>query len=114
MCITGESLARGYLNNPELTAGKFVQDLWDFYDSHDGYHRSYITYRTGDLARWLWDGNIEFLGRIDYQVKIRGYRVELAEIENQLLLYPGIKEAVVTAGERKSGDRYLSLYFSMA
>ncbi|MFC2145920.1 amino acid adenylation domain-containing protein [Acidobacteriota bacterium] len=113
LCITGESLARGYLNNPELTAGKFVQDLWDFYDSHDGYHRSYITYRTGDLARWLWDGNIEFLGRIDYQVKIRGYRVELAEIENQLLLYPGIKEAVVTAGERKSGDRYLSLYFAV-
>ena len=60
-----------------------------------------VCYRTGDLARWLPAGNIEFLGRIDQQVKIRGFRVELGEIENRLLNYPGIKEAVVLAQEEE-------------
>jgi acyl-CoA synthetase (AMP-forming)/AMP-acid ligase II len=54
-------------------------------------------YRTGDLARWLSNGEIEFLGRIDFQVKIRGHRIELKEIENQLLKINNIKEAVVIA-----------------
>ncbi|MCU0287485.1 MAG: amino acid adenylation domain-containing protein, partial [Acidobacteria bacterium] len=67
-------------------------------------------YRTGDLARWLPDGNIEFLGRIDYQVKVRGFRVELGEIENRLLNNPGIKEAVVLAHEEEKGDKYLCAY----
>jgi len=67
-------------------------------------------YRTGDRARWLPDGNIEFLGRIDHQVKIRGFRIEMGEIENQLLAYDGIKEAVVLSREDKTGDKYLCAY----
>ncbi|NIM13228.1 MAG: amino acid adenylation domain-containing protein [Candidatus Aminicenantes bacterium] len=67
-------------------------------------------YKTGDLARWLSDGNIEFIGRVDFQVKIRGHRVELGEIENQLLNHEAIKEVVVIVNERE-GDKYLCAYF---
>jgi amino acid adenylation domain-containing protein len=114
LCTGGRGVARGYLNNPELTAEKFDQDLWDYQDDQDGYHRSnrshmsyksyrsYI-YRTGDLARWMLDGNIEFLGRIDYQVKIRGFRVELGEIESQLLKHDLIQDAVVIDREEPGG-----------
>ena len=88
LCIAGEGVAEGYLNNPDLTAEKFyISDISD------------KTYRTGDLARWLSDGNIEFLGRIDHQVKIRGFRIELGEVENQLLTHERIKEAVVLPGD---------------
>ncbi len=73
LCISGEGLARGYLNRPELTAEKFV---WG------GEAESAFSpfYRTGDLACWLRDGNIRYLGRMDFQVKIRGFRIELGEI----------------------------------
>ena len=67
-------------------------------------------YKTGDLARWLVDGNIEFLGRIDYQVKIRGFRVELGEIESRLLNHNQIKECVVAAGKDEKGGGYLCAY----
>ena len=95
LCISGEGLARGYFNNPELTAEKFVENPFE---------PGKRMYKTGDLARWLADGNIEFLGRIDNQVKIRGFRIELGEIEANLLNIEGIKEAVVIAigeGENK-------------
>jgi tyrocidine synthetase-3 len=73
-------------------------------------HSSYSPlYRTGDLARWRPDGNIEFLGRIDFQVKIRGFRIELGEIESQLLTHGKIKEAVVLAGE-DNDNKYLCAY----
>jgi tyrocidine synthetase-3 len=123
LCIAGAGVARGYLNNPELTAQKFDRDLWDYHDYQDRYHRShrsyksyithrsYRTYRTGDLARWHPDGNIEFLGRIDHQVKIRGIRVELEEIESQLINHENIKDIVVTTGEDKTGNRYLCAYW---
>ncbi|MCP4150724.1 MAG: amino acid adenylation domain-containing protein, partial [bacterium] len=70
LCIGGDGLARGYINNPEMTSEKFIQHkpTFSFPNNH--------LYRTGDLARWLPDGNIEFLGRIDHQVKIRGFRIE--------------------------------------
>ena len=102
LCIGGAGLARGYLNNPELTAEKFISISTSYYRSHMSYtsyipNLSYI-YRTGDLARWLPDGSIEFFGRIDRQVKIRGFRIELEEIENQLLKYPNVKETVVIEG----------------
>ncbi|HLP47332.1 MAG TPA: amino acid adenylation domain-containing protein, partial [Candidatus Kapabacteria bacterium] len=103
LVVGGDGLARGYLNNPELTAERFVK--YRFYGSY----KTYINYKTGDLARWLDDGNIEFLGRIDQQVKIRGFRIELGEIEAQLIKYPGIKEAVVSAQE-ESGDKSLCAY----
>jgi iturin family lipopeptide synthetase B len=107
LCIAGAGLARGYLNRPGLTAEKFL-----FIDYRS--NRSYISpgkiYRTGDLARWLPEGNIEFLGRIDYQVKIRGFRIELGEIENRLSQHHEIKEAVVLAKTDETGDAYLCAY----
>ncbi len=99
--IFGDNVGRGYLNRPDLTKDKFVQNPFV-----PGEHM----YRTGDLARWLPDGNIEFLGRIDHQVKIRGFRIELGEIESQLLNYESIKEAVVLAKENSKGDKTLSAY----
>ncbi|MBW7477363.1 non-ribosomal peptide synthase/polyketide synthase [Paenibacillus oenotherae] len=99
--IAGEGVARGYLNNAELTAQKFVENP---------YKQGERMYRTGDLARWLPDGNIEYIGRMDHQVKIRGYRIELGEIESVLLEYPVIKEAVVTARKDDHEDHYMCAY----
>jgi len=108
LCIAGVGTSRGYLNNPELTAEKFIRfHRLSFVIDHS------ILYRTGDLARWLPDGNLEFLGRIDHQVKIRGFRIELGEIENRLTRHPAIKKAVVTARETTRGnreDKYLCAY----
>jgi amino acid adenylation domain-containing protein len=107
LCIAGRGLARGYLNNPELTDEKFV-----FYRSY----RSYMTYiskalyKTGDLARWLPDGNVEFLGRIDNQVKIRGFRIELEEIEKNLLDGSLVKEAAVGLEEDMQVGPRLTAY----
>jgi gramicidin S synthase 2/tyrocidine synthetase-3 len=115
--LGGDGVSRGYMNNPELTAEKFINE--------ESIHPSPITrhpspiYKTGDLARWLPDGNIEFIGRIDYQVKIRGYRVEPGEIETCLLKHPQIEEAVVIVKEHRgigylphhdSGDKDLCAY----
>jgi non-ribosomal peptide synthase protein (TIGR01720 family) len=101
LCVGGEGLARGYLNRQELTKEKFIDNP---------FVRGEKIYRTGDLARWLPDGNIEFIGRIDYQVKLRGFRIELAEIEHRLLKNEGIENAVVLAKEDKSGNKYLCAY----
>ncbi len=100
LCIAGTGLARGYLNRPELTSEKFVRTSPLFTP----------LYKTGDLARWLPDGNIEFLGRIDFQVKIRGFRIELGEIENRLLSYEGVKETIVIPRTDGGGDTYLCAY----
>jgi amino acid adenylation domain-containing protein len=102
LCIAGCGVSRGYLNNPELTVDRFVEN------PHVPKERMY---KTGDLARWTYDGSIVFLGRIDHQVKIRGYRIELGEIENQLLNHPEIKEAVVVPKERDTSDTHLCAYF---
>jgi amino acid adenylation domain-containing protein len=122
LCIAGEGLSLGYLNNPELTAEKFDQDeeKKENYQKFFGGSRGAILqksppgrrrlYRTGDLGRWLTDGNIEFLGRTDYQVKIRGYRLELGEIERCLAASEGVKEAVVTARSDETGEKYLCAY----
>ncbi|MCP5054550.1 MAG: amino acid adenylation domain-containing protein, partial [bacterium] len=118
LCIGGDGLARGYLNNPELTDAKFDLDFNDYRDDHDfeketpasSAVQSFI-YHTGDLARWLEDGNIEFLGRIDQQVKVRGFRIELGEIEVQLLSHESIKEAVVIALDDSSGNKSLCAYY---
>ncbi|UED72997.1 non-ribosomal peptide synthetase [Brevibacillus sp. DP1.3A] len=106
LCISGVGVARGYLNCPELTDEKFVAN--PFAGKEAGFERMY---RTGDLARWMWDGNIEYLGRIDHQVKIRGFRIELGEVEAQLLEVDGIQEAVVIARESEGGSKYLCAYF---
>jgi tyrocidine synthetase-3 len=116
LCISGLGLARGYLNQPELTDasfGRVVMGQWSFIinSSYTSLKASQRLYRTGDLARWLFDGNIEFLGRIDYQVKIRGFRIEPGEIENKLLKHRGIKEVVVIAKDDIGGEKYLLGYF---
>jgi len=87
LCLAGVGLARGYLNNPQLTAERFTD--------HPELPGERL-YRTGDIARWLPDGNLEYLGREDHQVKIRGLRIELGEIENTIRSFPGIADCVVT------------------
>ncbi len=106
LCISGASLARGYLNNPELTHDKFMTPTITPILST----LSTKIYKTGDLARWVSDGNIQFLGRIDQQVKIRGFRIELGEIEKQLLDFANVKEAVVIAKTDEEEDKYLCAY----
>ena len=107
--IGGDSLARGYLNNPELTAENFVYVGANNYSPlrDNGVMR---LYKTGDLGRWLPGGTIEFLGRIDQQVKIRGFRIELGEIEAALLAHPGVEEAVVLDREEAGREKYLCAY----
>ncbi len=103
LCIGGAGLARGYLNQPGLTAEKFIPDS---FSSKPGAR----LYRTGDLARYRPDGNIEFIGRIDHQVKIRGFRVEMEEIEEVLVQHPMIQEAIVVTREDVAGDCQLAAY----
>ncbi|MCR4435862.1 MAG: amino acid adenylation domain-containing protein [Clostridiales bacterium] len=100
--ISGDSVGRGYLNRPDLSAEKFIPD--PFFPGER-------MYKTGDIARWMPDGNIEFVGRIDHQVKIRGFRIELGEVESHLLNHPEIKEAVVAAQEGPLKNKYLCAYF---
>ena len=100
MFVSGAGLARGYLNRPDLTAQRFIPDLFS------GTVNSRL-YRTGDLARFLPNRDIEYLGRIDHQVKIRGFRIELGEIESVLCEHPAVREAVVLAREDVPGSRRL-------
>jgi amino acid adenylation domain-containing protein len=101
--IGGDGLARGYFEQPDLTAEKFVPDPF----SHRPGARMY---RTGDLARFRPDGNAEFLGRLDQQVKIRGFRIELGEVEVVLEQHPSVLQAVAVAREEASGDKSLIAY----
>ncbi|MEC1679562.1 non-ribosomal peptide synthetase [Bacillus mojavensis] len=105
LCIAGDGVARGYINQPELTAKKFTVPQ---------YIPASKLYRTGDLARWRSDGLIEFFGRYDDQVKIRGFRVELDEIRQTLLDYREsgqiIHDAVVIPVRKESNDQFLVAY----
>lgn len=99
--LSGPGLSRGYLNLPELTAQRFVEGPLAPGER---------MYRTGDRARWLPDGNIEYLGRLDFQVKLRGYRIELGEIESVLREQPGVRDCAVVLQEHRPGDKRLVAY----
>jgi amino acid adenylation domain-containing protein/thioester reductase-like protein len=96
--IGGDSVALGYLNQPELTEERFVPNPFATeFDRKNGINLR--LYRTGDQVRWLPDGTIHILGRIDFQVKIRGFRIEPEEVERVLLEHPGVKQCVVIPWE---------------
>ena len=101
LCVSGVSLARGYLHRPDISSEKFVTN-------------PFITgerlYRTGDLVSYRLDGNIDFLGRVDLQVKVRGFRIELGEVENVLGGHPSIREAVVVTKDDNLGEKRLVGY----
>ncbi|MBD2796682.1 amino acid adenylation domain-containing protein [Xenorhabdus sp. 18] len=101
--IGGMGVARGYSNQPALTAERFIAD--PFSDRSNA-----RMYKTGDLGRWRPDGNIEYLGRNDFQVKIRGFRIEPGEIEARLGQCHGVREAIVLAREESLGEKRLVAY----
>ena len=107
LLIGGEGVAKGYLNRPDLTAEKFINDPFSGIPGN-------MLYRTGDLGKINAGGEIQGLGRIDHQVKVRGYRIELEEIEHALVKQDNVKEAVVIAREDTPGDPRLVGYIVLA
>jgi amino acid adenylation domain-containing protein/non-ribosomal peptide synthase protein (TIGR01720 family) len=101
--IGGIGVSRGYLNQPGLTAERFIPDPF-------GEGPGERLYKSGDYTRYLEDGNIQFLGRMDHQVKIRGFRIELGEIEAALDQHEGVRENIAIAREDQPGDRRLVAY----
>ncbi|MBQ8824678.1 MAG: amino acid adenylation domain-containing protein, partial [Ruminococcus sp.] len=105
LCISGEGVSNGYINNPEETKKRFI--LFDLTET-----KKIFLYRTGDRARLLANGEVELAGRIDNQVKIRGYRVELDEIEKTAMLLESVSYAVAKVFTNENGNTQLVLFFS--
>ena len=109
LCFAGVQVGRGYWRLPERTAKSFVdcpfvkQDRWG---------RPVRMYHTGDLCRWNYDGQIEYLGRIDTQVKLRGFRIELGEIESKALNIEGVRQAAAEV-RKVAGNEHLVLYYTV-
>lgn len=101
--LGGTGLARGYLNNPDLTAERFIPGA---FHARSGAR----LYRTGDLARYLANGDLEFLGRLDNQVKIRGFRIDLGDVEAALRQHPDVQHTLVAAREDHAGEKRLVAY----
>lgn len=101
ICIAGDGLGEGYINDKALTAAKFVADPFG------GGESGARLYRTGDLGRVLEDGNLEYIGRVDNQVKVHGLRIDLGDIETALRRNSKVREAVVVNRETKPGDQRL-------
>lgn len=98
LAISGDGLARGYINQQKLTEQKFIK--------HHYYCDKKI-YKTGDIAKWSDDGKLVFVGRRDYQVKIRGHRIELGEIENILRTYHMVEDVIVYPKDSQNGEKFL-------
>lgn len=105
LCIAGDPVGKGYLNDEERTRAHFKPDVF----SADPNAR---LYRTGDLARWRPDGRLEYLGRIDNQRKINGFRIELGEVESALSAHARIDAAVVLVGEIQPGAVGLRAFYA--
>ncbi|BAZ43880.1 amino acid adenylation domain protein [Chondrocystis sp. NIES-4102] len=103
--IGGAGLARGYLNNQQITNKQFIPNPFIKQDKQ-------LLYKTGDKARYLATGEIEFLGRIDKQVKLRGFRIELGEIQTQLEQHPQIKQALVQIRENQANHHLVAYYIA--
>ena len=106
LCISGLGLARGYLNQSDLTSQKFLINPFVK-------NSKTRLYRTGDSARYLPDGNIELFGRVDNQVKINGSRVELGEIEKVLVTHPAVRESVVITRDEKIKHKQIIAYITV-
>lgn len=105
--VGGDNVTRGYHNQPDLTAERFIPDP---FSAEPGER----LYKTGDIVRFLSEATIEFLGRKDQQVKIRGYRIEPGEIEAQLELHPDVRESIVIPREDSPGEKRLAAYVAAA
>ncbi|WDF58187.1 amino acid adenylation domain-containing protein [Flavobacterium sp. KACC 22758] len=101
--VAGDGISRGYLNKPELTAEKFIENP---------FVEGTKMYNTGDLGKWLPNGDVDILGRIDNQVKIRGYRIELGEIENSLVSCSDKIAQVVVDVKEINGNKILIAYYT--
>ncbi|ORX65070.1 acetyl-CoA synthetase-like protein, partial [Anaeromyces robustus] len=107
ICIGGYGVGKGYLNREELTNEKFIVNPFD--KTNDEHNK--LIYRTGDLGKWTSDGEIDYLGRIDFQVKIHGQRIELGEIEKTIMELDNIEKCVVIDKKKESGEKYLMCYY---
>lgn len=102
LCLGGDGVALGYINNPELTEKKFIKNPFG-----EG-----TLYKSGDLARFLPDGAIEFVGRRDFQIKIRGFRIELGEVELAILKHPNVAQTFVTVKLDVDGSKQLVSFYT--
>lgn len=98
LCVSGKGLSKGYLNQPELTNDRFIQNPFD---------QDQKLYLTGDIVQWSSNGNIIFIGRKDDQVKVRGYRIELTEIEKKLSSQKNIDDAIVLIKEEDNNEKFI-------
>ena len=104
LCLCGPKVSRGYIGQPDLTAASFVHTAIDARTSLGR------MYRTGDRVRWLHNGDIEFLGRVDFQIKLNGQRVEAGEVEAVARQTSGVRDALVELHKSEAGANQLVVY----